>query len=102
MIYIGNTEKKIWLRMKAIAQDQAYLPPQPDSCPYILLRKAENQFVGLAAYPKSEGVELYIIPIYEPGLKSKDIRSCTGNDLETAQKYAERLLTAAVKAASNC
>ena len=102
MIYIGRTEKNTWLRMKELSHTQGYLPEQPPDCPYILLKQAENQYIGLAAYPKQEGLDLYIIPVYEPGLKSKDIRACKGSDLEIAQKYAERLLTASISNPHRC
>lgn len=82
--------------MKKLSYEQGYLPDQPTDCPYILLIQAENQFIGLAAYPRKEGVDLFIIPVYDPGMKSKDIRSCKGQDLDTAQEYASRLLTAAI------
>jgi len=102
MIYIGKTDKKTWLRMKELSCSQGYLPEQPPKCPYIILKQAENQMIGVAAYPQSTGVDLYIIPIYDPKLKSKDIRSCKGSDLETAQRYAERLLTASLLSPHRC
>lgn len=97
MDFIGAVPKQLWDLTKGIAKNQAYPQKQPQSCPYIILKKINNkQILVMDGYFKKGSIELFICEVCSPGVKRQDRVPILESQYDEAREYAQELLSRAI------
>lgn len=102
MTYLGTVPPKVWDIAIRKARAESIPIPQPEDTPYILIKQvSETLLIAMSGVFKQQAIDVYIIPVYPPGLKPKNMEAVQGKDIQEARDAAMSLLTQAVEEHAN-
>lgn len=98
MINIGTTPIALWEKVQDIAKKQTYPERQPPNCPYVILKKVNNnQLLALSGMFSKQAIDLYIIEVQSPNTTPKNRERIDETYWNEAHVYANELLKRAVE-----